>query len=106
VIGNLVDNAVKFTPAGGRIVVGAEQRDDGVELTVSDTGPGIPAAELPHVFERFFQGEAGKSTARGSGLGLSIAALVADAHAGRIDVRSPAGEGTTFTVILPRSHHD
>ncbi|MCW2995474.1 MAG: two-component sensor histidine kinase, partial [Conexibacter sp.] len=101
VIGNLVDNALKFTPAGERVVVDTARREGGVVLEVSDGGVGIAAEELPRVFERFYQGSAGRALARGSGLGLSIAALVADAHGGQLDVSSRPGQGTTFTMTLP-----
>jgi len=101
VIGNLADNALKFTPAGGRVVIDAAEREGGVVLEVCDSGAGIALEELPRVFERFYQGTEGRALARGSGLGLSIAALVADAHGGQMDVSSRPGQGTTFTMTLP-----
>ncbi|WP_445148751.1 ATP-binding protein [Baekduia sp. Peel2402] len=101
VIGTLVDNALKFTPAGEQVVVDAQARDGAVVLEVRDTGCGIAPEELPRVFERFYQGSAGRSLAKGSGLGLSIALLIADAHGGQMDVSSRPGEGTTFTMTLP-----
>jgi heavy metal sensor kinase len=96
----LLDNAVKFTPSGGRVAV--ETSSDGTEarLAVSDTGPGVPEAELPSIFDRFRRaGPAAGSS--GFGLGLSIAKAVAENHGGRIEVRSRPGEGATFTVVLP-----
>jgi heavy metal sensor kinase len=96
----LLDNAVKYTPAGGR--VGVDVAADGplARLAVSDTGPGIPEAELAGVFDRFRR--AGRpAEGRGFGLGLSIAKAVAESHGGRIEVRSRPGEGATFTVRLP-----
>jgi signal transduction histidine kinase len=101
VIGTLVDNALKFTPAGGQVVVEASRRDGAVVLEVRDTGCGIAPEEQPRVFERFYQGSAGRSLAKGSGLGLSIASIIADAHGGQMDVSSHPGEGTTFTMTLP-----
>ena len=101
VVGNLVDNALKFTPAGGRVTVTVAEREGAVQLEVRDTGAGIDPDDMPHVFERFYQGSGGRALARGSGLGLSIAALVADAHGGQMDVSSRPGQGTTFTMTLP-----
>jgi two-component system, OmpR family, heavy metal sensor histidine kinase CusS len=106
VVNNLIDNAIKFTPAGGRIAV-ALQHDAGHEqavLTVSDSGIGISEADLPHVFERFYRGD--KSRQRdagicGSGLGLSICQSIVAAHGGDIRAESTPGVGTTFEVCLP-----
>lgn len=106
VVNNLIDNAIKFTPKGGRVAVDFhldEPRHQCV-LEVSDTGIGIAAQDLPHVFERFFQGDKARlreTPARGLGLGLSICQAVIDAHGGTIDVASTLGQGTTFTVRLP-----
>jgi heavy metal sensor kinase len=107
VIYNLLDNALKFTPAGGRVSVHLKNDDAraAVVFTVQDTGPGIPEEELPHVFDRFFQGNRPRSSTgerRGTGLGLSICKAIIQAHDGTIDVESKAGEGTRFTVRLPR----
>ncbi|MDR7400916.1 MAG: ATP-binding protein [Armatimonadota bacterium] len=102
VLTNLIDNALKYTPAGGRVEVAVHPRAGEVEVTVSDTGRGIPAEDLPHVFERFYRAD--RSRTRGSGgtgLGLAIARHIVEAHGGRIAVRSRPGEGTTFTVVLP-----
>lgn len=100
VLANLVSNALKFTPDGGTIAVRAAAEADEVVLTVSDTGPGIPAADLPHLFERFWhrQHTNGK---RGYGLGLAIAHGIVAAHGGRIRVESAPGQGSTFSVALP-----
>jgi signal transduction histidine kinase len=100
---NLIGNALKFTPRGGEVV--AVLRDGGraAELEVRDTGPGIPAAELPLVFERFFRGtNVGEARASGSGLGLAIARSIVEMHRGTIAVTSELGRGATFTVRLPR----
>jgi signal transduction histidine kinase len=100
VLGNLVGNAVKFTPAGGRILVRADRGEHGeVRVAVEDTGPGIPPEHLEHVFDRFWQA---RSTRRaGAGLGLAIARGVVEAHGGRITARSEVGKGTTFEFTLP-----
>ena len=96
---NLLANAVKFTPPGGTVTLTVTPMDHLARLQVSDTGPGILADELPHVFERFWRGAA--SEARGSGIGLAIVAELAKAHGGRATVDSVPGEGATFTVLLP-----
>jgi heavy metal sensor kinase len=95
----LLDNAVKFTPAGGTVGVEVAAGADEVRLSVSDTGPGIAAGELPRIFDRFVRpGGPGES---GFGLGLSIAKAIAESHGGRIEVRSRPGAGSTFTAVLP-----
>ncbi len=100
VFSNLLGNAVKFTGEGGRIGVHAMRSDSGgTHFSVSDTGPGIPAEELPHLFEPFWQ--AGDSARLGTGLGLSIARGIVEAHGGTISVQSIPGEGTTFEFDLP-----
>jgi heavy metal sensor kinase len=99
-VGNLVDNAIKFTPAGGRIDVRVARRDGWATLTVSDTGIGMSAEELAHAFDRFWRSDSSRAE-RGSGLGLSIAKAVAEEHGGEITATSAPGEGTTFVVRLP-----
>jgi PAS domain S-box-containing protein len=99
VIENLVGNSVKFTPAGGQITVGAAPKDEEVVLWVRDTGSGIPAESLPHVFDRFWQAE--KGAHRGAGLGLAIVHGIIEAHGGRIWVDSKVGHGTTFYFTIP-----
>jgi signal transduction histidine kinase len=109
VVGNLVGNAVKFTPAGGSVTVSlVRTRDlararDGARITVQDTGVGIDADELPHVFERFYRGSrANEIRASGSGLGLAIARSIVEMHGGRISIASRLGQGTQVDVFLPR----
>jgi signal transduction histidine kinase len=98
VFDNLVGNALKFTPPGGHIRVGAALNEDEVQFWVADTGVGIGAEDLPHVFDRFWQARKGER--RGIGLGLSIAKGIIEAHGGRIWVESSLGMGTTFFFAL------
>ena len=99
---NLLDNAGRFTPSGGRVSAGWAVADGGVELQVRDTGVGIAPEHLPHLFERFYRADTARSrTAGGAGLGLSICRWIAEAHGGSISVESAPGQGTTFTVTLP-----
>jgi signal transduction histidine kinase len=103
VVGNLVGNALKFTPRGGHVMVALRPHRDGAQLEVSDTGVGIDAAELPHIFERFYRGSsANEARGSGSGLGLAIVKSIVDMHAGRISVESRVGHGSTFSVTLVR----
>lgn len=97
---NLISNAVKFTKPGGCITVGAEPRDEDVLFWVADTGAGIEAADLPHLFDRFWQ--ARKAGRQGAGLGLPIVKGIIDAHGGRIWTDSQVDLGTTFFFTLPR----
>ena len=101
--GNLLSNAVKFTPRGGRIVLAIHRRGNYAELTVSDTGAGIPAEFLPRVFERFSQAEIGPTRSHGGlGLGLSIVRHIAELHGGSVAADSEGpGKGARFTVLLP-----
>jgi signal transduction histidine kinase len=101
---NLLDNAVKYTPAGGAITAGWRAVDGSVEIFVSDTGAGIAPEHLPHVFDRFYRADPSRSrTAGGAGLGLSIARWIAEAHGGSMTAESVPGEGSTFTARLPLS---
>jgi signal transduction histidine kinase len=103
VLGNLVSNALRYVPAGGRITLRAEPAGHGVRISVSDTGSGIPPEDLPYVFDRFWKGDRSRSRTggMGSGLGLAIARQLVQAHGGQIDVESTEGRGTTFTIELP-----
>lgn len=100
VLANIIGNALKFTDAGGRVTVGIETTAADVRIAVTDTGAGIPAEHLPHIFDRYWHARRGAKE-RGSGLGLAIAHGIVEAHHGRIDVTSAPGEGSTFVVILP-----
>jgi len=99
VLGNLLGNAIRFTPEGGSVQVKVQQLDDEVLFTVRDSGIGVLAKQLPHVFDRFWQ--ATPKERLGSGLGLTIAKGVVEALGGRIWVESRPGEGTTFFFTLP-----
>ena len=98
VLSNLVGNAIKFTPAGGRIVLRADAAPGGVRFSVADSGPGIPEEKIGKIFGRFWQAD--PADRRGIGLGLTIAKGIVEAHGGRIWVESPPGEGTTFHFTL------
>ena len=102
---NLVTNAVKYTPDGGEVSLGLAAQEDSVTITVGDTGIGIAAGDLPHIFDRFWRADPARSRAGespGTGLGLAITKWVAEAHGGTITVQSRPGRGTQFTVTLPR----
>ena len=99
VFSNLVGNAIKFTPAAGRITISAAPLENDIRFEIADTGPGIAADQLPHVFGRFWQAKRGDR--RGIGLGLAIAKGIVEAHGGRIWVESQVGEGSRFYFTLP-----
>lgn len=106
VVNNLLDNAIKFTPAGGRVRIDLEAQVAPLRIVmrVSDSGRGIAEQELPHVFERFYRGDKGREregTTRGTGLGLAITKAVVEEHGGTISVESEPGRGSVFTVVLP-----
>lgn len=99
-LGNLVGNALKVTPAGGVVTLSTRAEENGARVTVRDTGPGISAEHLPHLFDRYWQGPEG---ARGAtGLGLFIVRAIAEAHGGRVEVESELGRGSAFSLILPQ----
>jgi len=99
VLANLVSNAIKFTPRGGAIHITVARMDGAVRLSVSDTGHGIPAAQLARVFDRYWTGRDG----HGTGLGLFIAKGIVEAHGGRIWVESTPGRGTTVSFTIPKA---
>ncbi len=101
-LGNLITNAVKYTPVGGRVQVSALDADHEVVIKVQDNGVGIPDEAIPHIFEEFYRADNVRAeTMEGTGLGLSIASRIVDAHGGRIWVDSEEGGGTTFSFTLP-----
>jgi signal transduction histidine kinase len=106
VVNNLVDNAIKFTRSGGTVEIRLwySAADGTVRFSVRDTGSGIPAADVPYIFDRFYRGDKGRHRdrrSRGTGLGLAICQSIVAAHDGRIEVASAVDQGTTMTVILP-----
>jgi signal transduction histidine kinase len=103
---NLVTNAIKYTPSGGKVSIGLVDQGETVALIVGDNGIGIPAADLPHIFDRFYRVDTARSRTSdrpGAGLGLAITKWIAEAHGGAITVQSRPGRGTVFTVTLPRT---
>ena len=100
---NLVDNALKFTPPGGQVLLAAARRDAEMEISTTDTGIGIPNEALPRLFDRFYQVDASRAggEGHGTGLGLAIVREIVEVHGGRISVRSDVGHGTTFEICLP-----
>lgn len=101
VLGNLIDNAVKYSPEGGEVRVEARVDDGFVRIAVTDAGPGIPEEQQAVIFEKFGRADAPGSSKPGSGLGLFISRSIAEAHAGSLEVSSRPGEGATFTIALP-----
>jgi signal transduction histidine kinase/HAMP domain-containing protein len=104
-IDNLVSNALQYTEQGGKITLSAREVQDGVEISVADTGIGIPAEHLPHIFDKFYR-VPGRSRGQGTGLGLAIVNEIVTAHHGHIHAESEPGQGTVFRIILPlwRAH--
>jgi two-component system sensor histidine kinase BaeS len=102
IVRNLLVNALKFTPPGGRVELAVERSGGKAKLTVTDTGQGIPEEELARVFERFWRGAGARHT-EGSGVGLAVAFELAKAHSGQLEVESQEGEGSTFTLLIPSS---
>jgi signal transduction histidine kinase len=101
-LSNLLDNAHKFTPPGGRVEMGTERGGRTVHLWVEDSGPGIAPEDLPHVFDRFYRGQRKEEgPPEGSGLGLAIVRGIAEAHGGRVSAASRLGEGSRFTLEMP-----
>jgi len=100
--GNLLDNATRYTPAGGTVTVEVDEAGDWASVVVRDTGPGITPEDLGHIFEPFYRGPAQKSIP-GTGLGLPIVKRIAEGHGGSIEVQTALGEGSAFRVLLPRT---
>jgi signal transduction histidine kinase len=107
VLSNLVGNAIRHTPTGGTVRLRAKSGEGAVQVEIKDTGEGISAEDLPHIFERFYRGEKSRSRATGgAGLGLAIAKGIVEAHGGQIEVESSPGRGTRFCLTLPRRRQD
>lgn len=106
VLTNLIDNALRHTPPGGLVTISATLEPNALNVSVSDTGDGIPSNALPHIFERFYQADPSRSGGkdRGAGLGLAIAQEIVLAHGGTLHAESEPGKGSTFTLSLPRIH--
>ncbi len=102
VLGNLISNAFKFTARGGQVSIAVVPVDNAVSITVTDSGAGISADQLPHIFDKFYQADnQAQAASKGTGLGLAIAKEIVEAHGGEISVESQVGQGTTFAVTLP-----
>jgi signal transduction histidine kinase len=104
VLGNLLSNAFKFTPSGGRVSLSVDARDEHVQMEVRDTGTGIAPEQLPRIFDKFYRADNQQADSDGTGLGLAIAKTIVEAHRGRIVVDSTPGVGTTFSIDLPTEH--
>jgi len=103
VISNLIDNAIKYTPSGGKVEVKVEDTEKAVKVSVKDTGIGIAKEDLPRIFERFYRGEKSRNLSLGGiGLGLSIVKHIVEAHGGKVGVESEIGKGSTFYFTLPK----
>ena len=106
VLRNLLDNAIAHTPKGGAITITAREKDNQVEVTVADTGGGIPPEDLPNIFERFYRVDKSRARATGgSGLGLTIAKRLVEAHGGKIEAQSEMGKGSHFAFTIPISEY-
>ena len=103
---NLLDNAIRYTPPGGEVTVRLRATDEGVAISVEDTGPGIESQHVPHLFERFYRADFARSRdCGGTGLGLPIVKGIADAHGGTITLETEVGKGSVFTLLLPADKH-
>ncbi len=102
-ISNLINNAIEHTPEGGSVVVAFSKDGKDVRIEVTDTGSGIPEADLPHIFDRFYQADKSRNSGSNAGLGLAIAQKIFSLHNGKVAVESPGGSGTTFKVWIPES---
>jgi heavy metal sensor kinase len=106
VFNNLIDNAIRYTPPSGEIAISAILKNKKAVISVSDTGQGIPAEHIPHIFERFYRVDSSRSHAGGgTGLGLAIVKSIVEAHGGKIEVESEVGKGAIFRIFLPVKHN-
>ena len=104
-LSNLLDNALRFTPDGGKITIATEIKPDRTELTVEDTGCGIPPQYLPHVWDRFYRVDSSRSS-QGTGLGLALVKSITDLHGGSVAVASEVDRGTTVALTFPAKTAD
>jgi signal transduction histidine kinase len=102
-VSNLIDNAIKYTPEAGKVTVAARAENDLVLITVNDTGIGIPPADQPYIFDKFYRASNSRQDYAGTGLGLSIVKSIVENHDGRIWLDSRPETGTTFTIVLPQN---
>jgi signal transduction histidine kinase len=103
VVINLISNALKYTPEGGRVDVGVKESDSNIEITVADTGKGIPEEDIPYIFERFYRADKSRNRLTGGlGLGLTITKSIVEAHNGEISVKSVIDKGTEFIIVIPK----
>jgi two-component system, OmpR family, heavy metal sensor histidine kinase CusS len=101
-VGNLVENALKYTPAGGTVLLKTSMGDGNVRVEVSDTGKGIPPDQISRVLDRFYRVDTSRSpSSGGAGLGLSIVKSIMDLHGGTVEIRSEPSKGTTVTLLFP-----
>jgi two-component system phosphate regulon sensor histidine kinase PhoR len=100
---NLISNAIKYNRPNGSVIIQGDFTDDEVSITIQDTGLGIPEDSIPHLFQKFYRVREHEGKASGTGLGLSISKQIIQGHAGRIEVKSKMGVGTSFNIFLPRS---
>jgi two-component system sensor histidine kinase ResE len=107
VLTNLIDNAIRHTSEHGSVLISVASKENDLMIKIQDTGSGIPQEDLPFVFERFYKADKARTRGRaGTGLGLAIVKNIVEAHQGKIQVHSKLGEGTTFSILLPRKELD
>ena len=104
-LSNLLDNALRFTPDGGKIIIATEIKPDRTELAIKDTGCGIPPQHLPRIFDRFYRADSSRSS-QGTGLGLALVKSITDLHGGSVEVTSEVNRGTTVTLTFPAKPMD
>ena len=106
VLTNILDNAIRHTPEGGRIIIAASQQHDQIELSILDSGPGLQTEDVNRIFDRFYRTDPARQREDGgSGLGLAIARAIVQAHGGQLSARSEAGQGLRIMITLPGKSH-
>jgi signal transduction histidine kinase len=101
---NLLENALRYAPEGSPVRLTLQDRPDGIEIRVADSGPGIPKADQARIFERFARLDSARTDRQNAGLGLAIVRTIAEAHGGKVWVESELGNGATFFILLPKTH--